>query len=62
MYMIAAGYDPQGAVRLQEKLAAAGGGGRTLPFLSTHPSSSERVEAMRTLVRQLAGDDPSQPK
>lgn len=42
-YMVEAGYDPQGAVRLQEKFAAnqesAGG------WLSSHPSSIERVEA-----------------
>lgn len=48
-----AGYDPAGAIRLQEKLAAAGGGAR-LPFLSTHPGGEERVAAMRALVRELA--------
>lgn len=48
-----AGYDPAGAIRLQERLATAGGGAR-LPFLSTHPGSAERLEAMRALVRELA--------
>lgn len=48
-----AGYDPAGAIRLQEKLAAAASGAR-LSFLSTHPGGEERVAAMRELVRQLA--------
>lgn len=48
-----AGYDPHGAIRLQEKLAAAGSGAR-LSFLSTHPGGEERVAAMRALVRELA--------
>lgn len=44
-YMARAGFDPQGALRLQEKLTAAGGSG--LPFFSTHPTGPERVAAMR---------------
>lgn len=46
-FMRRAGFDPQGAVRLQEKLAA--GGPAILPFLATHPSGAERIEAMRAL-------------
>lgn len=52
-YMLQAGYDPDGAIRLQQRLAAANGG-QALPFLSTHPGGSERIEAMRALVRTLA--------
>lgn len=55
--MVRAGYDPEGAVRLQEKLAGAGGD-KPLPFLSTHPSGSERVESMRALARELARPVP----
>lgn len=46
-----AGYDPAGAIRMLEKLAAAGGNGPT--FLSTHPGGTERVEAVRAHVREL---------
>lgn len=55
-YLLRAGYDPQGAVRLQEKLAAQGGGGS---FLSTHPSGSERIEAMRRLVAEATRPAPA---
>jgi Zn-dependent protease with chaperone function len=55
--MVRAGYDPAGAVRLQEKLAAAGGD-KPLPFLSTHPSGLERVEAMRALAREIGRPAP----
>lgn len=58
--MVRAGYDPAGAVRLQEKLAAAGGD-KPLPFLSTHPSGNERVESMRALARELGRPAPSAP-
>lgn len=50
--MVRAGFDPAGAVRLQEALASAGAGA-PLPFLSTHPGSAERVESMRALVREI---------
>ena len=50
--MARAGFDPAGAIRLQERLAAAGGGA-ALPFLSTHPGSAERIETMRTLVLEM---------
>lgn len=48
-YMVKAGFDPFGSVRLQEKLGAASGG-NMLPFLSSHPSSFERVENMKRLA------------
>lgn len=50
-YMAQAGFDPFGAVRLQEKLGTASSGDM-LPFLSTHPSSSERVENMKRLAME----------
>jgi Zn-dependent protease with chaperone function len=56
--MVRAGYDPAGAVRLQEKLAGAGGD-KPLPFLSTHPSNSERVESMRALASELGHPAPA---
>ena len=48
-YMVQAGFDPQGAVRVWEKMNAAGSGA-LIPFLSTHPMSSERVNNMRALI------------
>jgi len=50
-YMVHAGFDPFGSVRLQEKLGAASSGDM-LPFLSSHPSSSERVENMKRLAME----------
>ena len=43
-YMLQAGYNPQGAVRFQEKLKGAGTA--MLPFLSSHPSGNERIKDM----------------
>lgn len=46
-----AGYDPNAAVRLWEKMAAAGGGPPV--FLSTHPSPANRIQALNALVPQM---------
>lgn len=48
----AAGYDPQGAVRLFERMASAG---RTAPlaFLSTHPGGGERLASARATIASL---------
>jgi predicted Zn-dependent protease len=51
-YAAAAGFDPHGAVRLWERMAA--GGERTIRFLSSHPAPAERVENMRALAAELA--------
>lgn len=51
--MVRAGFNPEGAVRLQEQLAKTGDAA-DLPFLSTHPGSEERVATMRALVREYA--------
>jgi predicted Zn-dependent protease len=48
-YMLAAKYDPQAAIRLQEKMLKNTSGLR-LPFLSSHPSSEERIDNLRALV------------
>lgn len=49
-WMIDAGYNPQGAIRLHEALLRASGdnGG----FLSTHPSSAERISNVQKLIAQ----------
>jgi len=56
-YMLANGFDPQGAVRLQEKMLRLPVGLK-VPFLSTHPSGQERVENLKTLIAAKQ----SQPK
>jgi predicted Zn-dependent protease len=50
-YAAGAGFDPYGAVRVWERMAA--GGERTIRFLSSHPASAERVENMRALAAEL---------
>jgi len=59
-YMQRAGYSPDGAVRLFEKL---GGSGATplLGFLSTHPGGAERLEAARALAQKAAGNGSAAP-
>lgn len=51
-YAAAAGFDPYGAVRAWELMAARGE--RTARFLSSHPASAERLGAMRALAAELA--------
>ncbi len=46
MLMARAGYNPQAAITLWEKMNKLSGSGGS-SFLSTHPSNSQRIEAMR---------------
>jgi predicted Zn-dependent protease len=48
-FMAVNGFDPQGAVRLQEKMLRLPAGLK-VPFLSTHPSGQERVENLKKLI------------
>jgi predicted Zn-dependent protease len=48
-YMLANGFDPQGAVRLQEKMLRLPAGLK-VPFLTTHPSGQERIENLKKLI------------
>jgi predicted Zn-dependent protease len=51
-YAAAAGFDPQGALRLFERMASAG---RAMPlaFLSTHPGGEERLADARQAIASL---------
>ncbi|WP_445115798.1 M48 family metallopeptidase [Acinetobacter sp. WZC-1] len=46
MLMAKAGYNPQAAISLWEKMSRMSGS-NSASFLSTHPSSTQRIEAMR---------------
>lgn len=58
-YAEAAGYDPYGAVRLQEKMLNVSGP-TLLPFLSSHPSWQERVENLKVLIEATRSKRESQ--
>ena len=61
-YMLANGFDPQGAVRLQEKMLRLPGGLK-VPFLSTHPSGEERIENLKKQIAAKKSDlRAEQPK
>ncbi len=49
-YMKRAGFDPKGAVRAWDRMSKVSG--FSIPFLSTHPTSTERLETMKRLAEQ----------
>ncbi|WEN14305.1 M48 family metallopeptidase [Rhodanobacter sp. AS-Z3] len=51
-YMAQAGFDPRAAVTLWDKMGAQGGG-KPPAFLSTHPSSGNRAQALNQQAAQL---------
>ena len=59
IWAIESNYDPYGAVELHRKMAELGRG-HPLPFLSTHPSSPERIENLESLADRLT--DKSEPQ
>ena len=59
-YLLANQYDPQGAIRLHELLVKSSSGFR-IPFLSSHPSSDERLENLRALIEAKKPKDESAP-
>ena len=58
---IRAGYRPEAAVSLWQKMEQAGGGG-TPEFLSTHPSPANRAKTLRKLGEKMQGLNPQQQK
>lgn len=54
-FAIRAGYDPQEAPKLWERMAALGGS--TPVWLSTHPASKDRAEHLRQLIPQLQAEE-----
>jgi len=50
-YMMAAGFNPEGAIRIHEKMLQVSKGS-VLPFLSSHPSNAERIENLKALIEK----------
>jgi predicted Zn-dependent protease len=51
--MARAGYDPNAAVTLWQKMAKLGGGGGPPEFLSTHPSDESRIRDLQAMVPKV---------
>ncbi len=62
-----AGYDPNAAVTLWQKMAKESGGNGDFDFLSTHPAPKKRIDNLRKLVPEMmpyylaAGERPVYP-
>ena len=59
-YMLKAGFDPWGAVHMQNKLAEISSS-FMVPFLNTYPANVERVESMKCLMVEKPPDAASMP-
>jgi len=55
-YAIRAGYDPNEAPKLWERMSKLGGSG-TPAWLSTHPASTERAANLRAMIPQLQAEE-----
>ncbi len=55
--MVRAGFDPRGAISMQQKLAKLGAGGNSIAqkLLGTHPISRERLTAIKAEVSKYPG-------
>lgn len=51
--MARAGYDPQAAISVWEKMTAAGSSGRPPEFLSTHPSERSRIDDLQAQLPKV---------
>jgi Zn-dependent protease with chaperone function len=64
-YARKAGYEPEGALRAWQMMLSATGGGISIPFLNTHPSSDERIATIKQSIAASKKTDvassPRQP-
>jgi predicted Zn-dependent protease len=63
-YMTAAGYNPNGAVTMFQKLAEMGGGGSRNAFeklASTHPETQERIAKIKEQIGTMSGKPAELP-
>ena len=56
IWALEAGFEVEGAVRLQISLLKHYGSQSQLPFLRSHPTSQERVQRLRSLAERLTPD------
>jgi len=53
VFMANAGYDPRAMIGVMDILAAAGGGGQTPEFFSTHPNPENRIGKIRDVIGEI---------
>ncbi len=56
-YLVRAGYDPNEAPKLWERMAQLGGGERQPEFMSTHPDPLNRAETLRQLIPRIVEEE-----
>jgi predicted Zn-dependent protease len=56
---VRAGYDPDAAVSLWQKMASEGGGSRPPEFLSTHPAPGNREAALAAMIPSMRKLNPT---
>ena len=56
---VRAGYDPDAAVSLWEKMGSQGGGNRPPEFLSTHPAPGNRELALAAMIPDMRQLNPT---
>ncbi len=56
IWALEAGFEVEGAVRLQINLLKRYGNQSQLPFLRSHPTSQERIQRLRSLAERLTPD------
>jgi TPR repeat protein/Zn-dependent protease with chaperone function len=60
-FMTDAGFDPQGAVRLQEILISHVGSSGVMSFLNTHPSGEARIRNIKQVIASLPAQASQSP-
>jgi len=56
IWALEAGFEVEGAVRLQSNLLQRYGNQSRLPFLLSHPTSRERIQRLQSLAERLTPD------